>query len=150
MALEEEIQAAEARLGLALPTSYRTHLLASAGLPGDQGLVLLPVEGIERFALREPEWFAAWMDGYNSGVRPLEPIEPLPNDPDDPATMPAGQLGDTIVISTTADMRLLLLNPSRIDPAGEWEAWDFANWYPGAYRYPSFAHLVDALASRGW
>ena len=59
--------------------------------------------------------------------------------------MPAEQLADTVVISTTGDERLLLLNPAASDAAGEWEAWDFANWYPGAYRHPSFARLLEAL-----
>jgi len=150
MALEEEIRAAEARLGLRLPASYRAQLLSSVDLPGDEGLVLLPVGEIGRFALREPEWLAAWMEGYDSVANSPDLVEPLPDDPDDPATMPVDELGDTIVISTTGDMRLLLLNPSRVDDAGEWEAWDFATWYPGAHRYPSFRRLVEALASRGW
>jgi hypothetical protein len=149
MALEDDVRAAEERLGTPLPPTYRTHLLASAGLPGDHGLLLLPVDEIDRFAVREPDWLAAWMEGYRSGLGSPHAVEPLPDDPYDPATMPAEQLGDTIVISTTDDMRLLLLNPGRVDGAGEWEAWDFATWYPGAYRYPSFGHLAAALADRG-
>jgi hypothetical protein len=143
---EDEIQATEDRLGLRLPASYRAHLLAAAGLPGNHELTLLPVRDIDRFARREAEWLAAWMDGYSSVRGPSTPIEPLPDDPADPATMPAEQLGDTIVVSTTADQRVLLINPSRTDAGGEWEAWDFATWYPGAYRYPSFGRLVAALA----
>jgi hypothetical protein len=149
VALEHEIRATEVRLGRALPSSYRRYLLASTALPGNQDLELLPVGEIDRFATREPEWRDAWMEGVGS-VGPTEPEAPLPDDPDDPATMPAEQLGDTIVISTTGDQRLLLLNPSRVGEDGEWEAWDFANWYPGAHRYPSFGALVQALASRGW
>ena len=145
MALEDEIRVAEARLGLVLPASYRSHLEATTGLPGDHGLVLLPVSEIERFARLLPEWLQGWMDGYGS-VAGQPSLEPLPDDPMDPASMPAQQLGQTIVISTTDDMRVLLINPSRIDAAGEWEAWDFATWYPGAYRYPSFGHLIAALA----
>ena len=44
------------------------------------------------------------------------------------------------------DQRVLLINPASVDQGGEWEAWDFASWYPGAYRYPSFANLVETLA----
>ena len=51
------------------------------------------------------------------------------------------------MISTTVDERVLLINPAAMYQGGEWEAWDFANWYPGAYRYASFAHLVETLAS---
>ena len=60
--------------------------------------------------------------------------------------MPAEQQSDAIVVSTTADTRALLINPGRIDAGGEWEAWDFATWYPGAYRYPSLGRLVATLA----
>lgn len=146
MATEDEIQAAEDRLGLRLPPSYRAHLLASSDLPGNHDLALLPVGDVDRFARREAEWLAAWMEGYRSVGGPSTPAEGLPNDPADPATMPVEQLGDAIVVSTTDDERLLLINPGAIDATGEWEAWDFATWYPGAYRYPSFAHLVAALA----
>ena len=146
MASEAEIQGAEARLGLRLPPSYRSHLLAGAVLPGDHGMELLSPEGIDRFARREAEWLAAWMEGVESVSYP-DDGGGLPDDPKDPATMPADQLGDTVVISTTGDERLLLLNPAVTTGEGEWEAWDFANWYPGAYRYPSFAHLVSALGA---
>jgi hypothetical protein len=27
---------------------------------------------------------------------------------------------------------------------GEWEAWFFANWLPGASRYRSFAEMMEA------
>jgi hypothetical protein len=86
------------------------------------------------------------MDGYRSVDGPSSPTRRLADDPRDPATMPAEQLGDTIVVSTSVDSRVLLLNPRSMDPTGEWEAWDFATWYPGAYRYPSFGRLVAALA----
>jgi len=146
MASEDEIRTAEARLGLRLPPSYRSHLTGPADLPGDHGLALLPVGEIDRFERREPDSVAAWMEGYRSVPPPPTPTEPLPDDPTDPATMPAEQLGGTIVVSTAEDTRVLLINPATIDAAGEWEAWDFAAWYPGAYRYPSFRHLVAAMA----
>jgi hypothetical protein len=149
VATEFEIRAAEERLGRALPATYRSYLLASTALPGDQDLELLPAGEIDRFSTREPEWHDAWMEGVRS-VGATDTSARLPDDPDDPATMPAEQLGDTIVISTTGDQRLLLLNPAQVGEDGEWEAWDFANWYPGAHRYPSFGKLVQALASRGW
>jgi hypothetical protein len=146
MTIAEDIRAAEARLGLRLPPSYQAFLLRGSNLPGDQGLAMLPVEEIDRFAQREPEWLDAWMEGANSVPSPRSGVEPLPDDPTDPATMPHEQLAGTVVISTTDDMRVLLINPARIDAEGEWEAWDFATWYPGAYRYRSFDLLIAALA----
>lgn len=145
MATEEEIAAAEARLGQRLPPSYRAHLASGGSLPGDHGMALLEPGLIDRFSRREPEWLEAWMDGYQSGYEGPASPGALANDPNDPATMPAEQLADTIVISTAGDERLLLLNPAVADEAGEWEAWDFANWYPGAYRHRSFTRLLEAL-----
>jgi hypothetical protein len=144
MVTEEDIRTAEARLGLKLPPSYRTHLLVGDILPGDHGMELLRPDEIDRFARREGAWLAAWMEGVEAVAYP-DDGGGLPNDPTDPATMPAEELPDTIIISTTGDERLLLLNPAVTTPDGEWEAWDFANWYPGAYRYPTFGHLVQAL-----
>jgi hypothetical protein len=145
VAIEDEIRAAEDRLGLRLPPSYRSHLLAAAPLPGDHGLTLLSPSEIDRLEHLDPAGVAAWMVGVQSVPAPPPGTQPLPDDPMDPATMPHDQLGDTIVVSTTDDMRVLLLNPARIDASGEWEAWDFATWYPGAYRYPSFGRLIAAI-----
>jgi hypothetical protein len=147
VAREEEILAAEARLGLRLPPSYLRHLRATPDLPGGHGLALLPVSEIRPFRHSEPEWLAGWVEGYEIGAAMLNSGDSLEDDPADPATMPTDQLADTVVISSVNDQRVLLINPASIDPGGEWEAWDFATWYPGAYRYPSFGHLVAALAS---
>jgi hypothetical protein len=146
VALEGEIKAAESRIGLRLPPSYRRHLLMTIDLAGDHGLTLLPASEIAPFVQREPEWLAAWLDGYEMGAAMHDSGDLLPDDPADPATMPTNQLAGTIVISTVHDQRVLLINPASVDEGGEWEAWDFANWYPGAYRYPSFANLVETIA----
>ena len=53
---------------------------------------------------------------------------------------------DIRAAETQLGLRILLINPARINAEGEWEAWDFATWYPGAYRYRSFDDLVAALA----
>jgi hypothetical protein len=45
-------------------------------------------------------------------------------------------------ISAWGDLRLLLLNPRVTFSDGEWEAWDFATFYPGAVRYRSFWEMM--------
>ena len=138
-ASDAEISAAETRLGLRLPPSYRAFVQSPDA--GDDAY--LPVDEIERFQVREAEWLAGFLEGAgSSGDTP--PL--LPDDPLDPATFALGQLADTVVISHPVDERVFLLNPAVADADGEWEAWDFANWYPGAYRYRSFAHLRRAVA----
>lgn len=42
-----------------------------------------------------------------------------------------------------ATLAILLLNPQVITSEGEWEAWFFSNWGPGADRYPSFWELMQ-------
>ena len=50
-------------------------------------------------------------------------------------------MGSLVQVSDVGD-GVYLLNPEAVTPDGEWEAWFFANWVPGARRYPSFAHLM--------
>ena len=42
------------------------------------------------------------------------------------------------------DSMIYVLNPLVVAPDGEWEAWRFANWIPGAERFPSFELLMRA------
>jgi HEAT repeat protein len=46
-------------------------------------------------------------------------------------------------ISAIGDAAVYLLNPQVITKNGEWEAWFFANWLPGAHRYRSFQELMQ-------
>jgi HEAT repeat protein len=46
-------------------------------------------------------------------------------------------------VSDVGDSAIILLNPQVVTPEGEWEAWFFANWIPGAYRYRSFWELMQ-------
>ena len=39
---------------------------------------------------------------------------------------------------------IYVLNPLVVAPDGEWEAWRFAHWIPGAERFPSFELLMRA------
>ena len=48
---------------------------------------------------------------------------------------------DCIAISDWFDGGIILLNPN-IKFSEEFEAWAFANWYPGAVRYKSFWDLI--------
>lgn len=48
-----------------------------------------------------------------------------------------------LMVSDWGDAGFLALNPA-IQHDGEWEAWHFANWHPGAVRYRSFVDLLRA------
>ena len=141
----------EARLGATLPPSYREHVLrhppgyrrSVEGPSSDDGPPpLLSLEEIDHFATLEADWLAAFIGGYELGGPGHASGR---DDPRDPATFRIDELGGTLVISAVVDDRVLLLNPARLGRDGEWEAWDFATWYPGAYRYPSFGALLHAI-----
>lgn len=46
------------------------------------------------------------------------------------------------ILSDRGDAAILLLNPEVVFEDGEWEAWYFATWLPGAMRFRSFADLM--------
>lgn len=53
-------------------------------------------------------------------------------------------LQTALEISLEQDGAILLLNPRVVTDDGEWEAWFFADWNPGARRYRSFQELMQA------
>jgi hypothetical protein len=141
-ASEDELTAAEARLKVKLPPSYRAFLSSSNGWrQASQSVpVLRPVKGIRWFIKAHRDWVQAYTD-------PMQNAEPvLPAEEDyfdyskaDCVTFDVKHLAHTLCVSEVGDSAVLLLNPMVVWPDGEWEAWFFANWLPGATRYRSFA-----------
>jgi hypothetical protein len=119
-ATTEAIEAAESRLGLRFPPSYRTFLTVSDGWGPTSPFIdrLLPVDEVERFAVLNPDWVDAY--GGSDELRAL------------------------IQVSDVGDSAVLLLNPSLVSADGEWEAWFFATWSADEERHRSFAELMRA------
>jgi hypothetical protein len=149
-ASEEQLSVAEKRLKVKLPPSYRAFLTASNGWR--QASRAVPVVR----AVENIRWFrkehAAWVEAY---VGPQQGIEPRPIPEQDyfnyavrdSGNFDVSHLTHTLCLSEVADPAVLLLNPRVVWPDGEWEAWFFANWLPGATRYRSFADWMrEALA----
>ncbi len=72
-----------------------------------------------------------------------EPVLPAEQDyfdysREDSVNFDVKHLTHTLCLSDVGDSAVLLLNPMVVWPDGEWEAWFFANWLPGASRYRSF------------
>jgi hypothetical protein len=136
-ASEPQLIAAEQRLGIQLPPSYRSFLQTSNGWSQASRSVpvLLPVESIYSFRKKQ----RAWIDAYQLS-EPLEIPETEYFDyaKSDPAEFDRKHLRHTICISAISDDAVLLLNPMVVWPDGEWETWFFANWLPGAQRFRSF------------
>jgi hypothetical protein len=133
---------AESRLKAKLPPSYRAFLAVSNGWRNAslEVPILRPIEKTRWFNREHREWVQAYMDPMQG----TEAILPAERDyfnyaEGDTVNFDVKHLAQTLCISEVGDSAVLLLNPMVIWPDGEWEAWLFANWLPGARRYRSFA-----------
>lgn len=128
-ASEAELRALEARLGVALPPSYRAFLQASDGFlqPG----VIVP----RLLAAREVDWYRVahgdTIDAWGSGAGDDDPV--------------AAALGAALLVSAqeTIGTAVYLLDPRDVGADGEWAALYFAHWVPGVHRHASFRALME-------
>jgi hypothetical protein len=146
-ATKKEIDTTQNRLGLSLPPSYKSFLEETNGmLIPTEFFDLFPIEDIDFFNTLEPEWVEAWYDEEDDTEDEKYNIYGIDQDP---VWMRSSYLKDVIQISNTLEGDVLLLNP-KVKFGQEWEAWHFGNKIPGAYRYKSFAQMMDAIFSRGY
>jgi hypothetical protein len=141
-ASEEQLLKAEGRLKIKLPPSYRAFLAASNGWQNAsrEVPVLKPIEKIRWFKREHREWVQAYLDPMQGRDAILPAEQDYFNYAEgDTVNFDVKHLAQTLCISEVGDSAVLLLNPMVIWPDGEWEAWLFANWLPGACRYRSFA-----------
>ena len=144
-ATEEQLLKAEMKLKAKLPPSYRTFLKASNGLKEASRAVpvLKSVEKLKWFGREHRDWVQAY-------TAPMQGMDlPLPAEQDyfnytseHRGSFDITHLAHTLCISEVGDSAVLLLNPMVVWPDGEWEAWFFANWVPGAVRYRSFTEWM--------
>jgi len=135
-ATEEQIVAAENRLGVRLPASYRTFLSISNGWPmiSSEAMPgrLWSVDEIYWIRDHDPHAIKIWGEG-NDDISPEEHLKGQ-----DSLNYRKAYVKNLLSISDHGDACDLLLSPEIVDPLGEWECWQIANWYPGAVRYASF------------
>ncbi|HEX3050762.1 MAG TPA: SMI1/KNR4 family protein [Aggregatilineaceae bacterium] len=132
----EQIEALETRLGSGLPPSYRQFLLASNGFlqPGMLVPRLLSCRDIDWLRVIEKNVFDSWLN-WRSEVMAAQR--------DDDTSLFLQHIESMVVISEkeeSGSARYLL----RVSADGEWEAYYYAHWLPGARRYDSFWHLMQA------
>ena len=142
-ATEEHIRAAEQRLGVGLPPSYRRFLAETNGFHELSPFIY------RLFGTSEIDWFRNlnpdWIDAYqHNGGDDLSPEEHL-RDPSDSVRFRTAYLSSCLQISDEGDSAVVLLNPEVVTPEGEWETWFFANWQPGATRFRSFRAYMDEV-----
>jgi len=127
-----QIAQVEARLGVKLPPSYRSFLEFTNGWGRVNRAIykLWSVEEVEWFSVRHQDWIDIWKQEPEPDYEPEAQAEGV-------------FIQSTLEISDVGDGAIYLLNPQIITPDGEWEAWFFANWLPGATIYPSFWEMMQ-------
>ncbi len=151
-ATEAQIAQAEGRLGRKLPPSYREFLKFSNGWGKTTDFIdkLWPVQEIEWFATRHQDWINGWRLGRGDyGEKPLSDEDYfIYGEKQNPSKLRDEYLQIVLEISDIGDSALYLLNPQVVTEDGEWEAWFFASWLPGANRHRSFWELMQAEYER--
>ncbi|MBE9138492.1 SMI1/KNR4 family protein [Nodosilinea sp. LEGE 07088] len=156
-ATEKQLSRAEARLERSLPPSYRAFLKVT------NGWRQTPLFSNTLWSIEDVEWFAvrhqAWINAFLEQAEPHSPVTanakaPTPSvsdadyfiygDAQDCSQLRLDYLQTTLEISQPSDGAIYLLNPQVVTPDGEWEAWFFGDWLPGADRYPSFQIMMQA------
>lgn len=134
-ASEAQIAELEVRLGTTLPPSYRSFLRVSNGFlqPGVIVPRLLPAEEVNWLRDVDPDTIEAWTEGMSSSGGA-------------DADVPERRLSTALQVSAreTVGTAMYLLDPRSVNADGEWEAWFFAHWIPGADRFPSFRTLMQS------
>lgn len=159
-ATEKQIARAESRLGMPLPPSYREFLKVTNGWRQTTPFIyrLWSTEDIEWFSVRHQDWINAFVERYgNSSLnidfsgkgRLVTPSIPdseylIYDDEQDCSKLRVEYLHKVLEISDIGESTVYLLNPQVMTEDGEWEAWFFGDWLPGADRYRSFQEMMLA------
>lgn len=159
-ATEEQIARAEARLGMALPPSYREFLKVTNGWRQTTPFIyrLWSTEDIEWFSVRHQDWISTFVERYGNSSLNLDLsgngrlVTPSISDTDyliygdeqDCSKLRVEYLHKVLEISDIGESTVYLLNPQVMTEDGEWEAWFFGDWLPGADRYRSFQEMMLA------
>lgn len=157
-ATEQQITRVEARLGTVLPPSYHAFLKVTNGWRQTSlfSNKLWSIEDIEWFAVRHQAWIDAFLEKFehspsessNNAKAPSPSIADADyfvyGDQQDCSKIRVEYLQAALEISQHGDGAIYLLNPQIVTPDGEWEAWFFGDWLPGADRYGSFQDMMQA------
>ncbi|WP_310482441.1 SMI1/KNR4 family protein [Chamaesiphon sp. VAR_48_metabat_403] len=147
-ATETQIVKLEQKLHVEFPLAYRNFLLASNGF-------VIANRRCEIYGTDRIDWFI----NENSDL-----VDAWNNDNDEIGDEQYFQYGEhqdccwirtrymktALQISSTEDGDVYLLNPLIVDRRNEWEAWDFGNKNPGAYRYRSFWEMMQSVYNKSF
>jgi hypothetical protein len=161
-ATEEQICQTESRLGVKFPPSYREFLKVTDGWRQTTSFIrrLWSTEDIERFVVRHQKWIEAFTNHHENTQVSFEHAIELDElweqttvadeeyfvygEEQDCSKLRVEYLRTAIEISDVVGDAIYLLNPQVVTEEGEWEAWFFGDWLPGADRYRSFREMMEA------
>jgi hypothetical protein len=141
-AKDADLAALEARIGHALPPSYREFLQAADGMVVPGLLALLPAAQVAWLHELEPGTVAAWNEGNTDADAATDEQYAVYGADQDCIHMRPAHLRQALMVSTSADGDVLLLVPA-VRFGDEWEAWHLGAKNPGAYRFRSFRALME-------
>ncbi|MCB9457585.1 MAG: SMI1/KNR4 family protein [Anaerolineaceae bacterium] len=137
---QEQIEELETRLGKVLPPSYRQFLRVSNGFQQPGMLVprLLSCRDVDWLHVIEKDSFDSWLTWR---AQELSRTEQRGDD----TRFFLQHIESMVVISEkeVSGSARYLLNAARAGTDGEWEAYHYAHWRPGAIRFASFWHLMQ-------
>jgi SMI1 / KNR4 family (SUKH-1) len=149
-ATEAQLTAAEARLGAALPPSYRAFLATVNGCWLVNGYAFAypfwSTAQVEWFAVYNQAWIDGWLKGYHYYMMPPRTVsdeEYLVYGPEQRGVFREEYLQTMLEVSGRGDnASIYLLNPQIVTAEGEWEAWYFN--HDEITRYRSFWEMLQA------
>jgi hypothetical protein len=144
-----QIQSFEQQIGKTLPKSYVDFMLATNGQVDhfsgkNEPLLMLDAGSLSIYKEARPDSFAVWADFPHSDETVRNYFEY--GDKQTPTGFIAAFLKDAVLLGESDLNHHLLMVPAVSTVDGEWEAWHLGPSFPGAIRYPSFAHLVREVA----
>jgi hypothetical protein len=145
-ATEAQLQAAEQRLGVKLPPSYRTFLQTTNGWRQLNSYILKmwSAEEIDWFATKHQSTINIWINNYAHALPISDQDYFVYGEEQYAPRFRPHYLQTALEISECDDTTVYLLNPKVVTADGEWEAWLFASWLPGAHRYHSFWEMMQS------
>ena len=149
-ATPQELDVFEAKLNVKLPPSYRSFLAASNGFeqPGCFVPRIFSTSEVAWLKDSDPAGITAWIEGENYGGPPTAILDDnyfVYDENQRTEILRTEHLWQCLQISAReeAGTAVYLLNPAVKFPDGEWEAWFWAHWLPGARRYRSFWDMMQ-------
>jgi len=142
-ATEDQLIAAETRLGVTLPPSYQTFLKVTNGWSAPPGsLRLHSTEEINWFCTENQDWIDIWTDIHIPAVTDEQYLVYGNNCTFGEQPIRPEYMQTTLQISDEQDGDIILLNPEVIHQ-GEWEAWLWSDAGAGGiHRYRSFEEMI--------